>query len=75
LKFTDVAHIFGLHLSAEIVIYYFGKKWVGLCLGRFFWQTHLVTLRRKKNLGGAKNAAGIEKPLENVNNVYIPRPR
>jgi hypothetical protein len=44
LKIRTVAHIIRLLLPRQKCCISFGKKWIGLTFGRFFSQTHLVTL-------------------------------
>jgi hypothetical protein len=44
-SFLEVAHIYGLLSSAvKVVKLSLTKKWIGLHIGRFFSQIHLVAL-------------------------------
>jgi hypothetical protein len=52
LKITKAAKNFGLPLPQQLKYINFSLKWVGLRFGRFFTQTHLVTLvEGRLNLG------------------------
>jgi hypothetical protein len=56
-KITEVAQMFGQLFSTVKVMYiytFFGKKCVGLQVGRFFPQTHLVTLMFLMSVEGTR---------------------